>query len=395
MISIAFLTALSVAADEKPSSDALNKVRKDDVVAVCGDSITAGGYSLLIESYLSMCYKDVPVKTVKFGWPGDSMGSFWGRKCGAEPILSVHPSIVTLCYGMNDGGYKALGKDTARHYRNGMEKLVQELKKNGVRTVIIGSPTAVDTTTYRNKKNNLTASDYNSVLAALGDSAKQLAEEQGSVFVNIHDLMLDVMAKAKAKYGAEYHVAGKEGVHPSGNGNLVIAYAFLKAMGCDGNIGTITVDLSGGKAEASAGHKILSFKDGVVEVESSRYPFCFKGKPDDPSATSGIIEFFPFNEDLNRFKLVVTGQKAGSKIRVTWGQATKEYSSDNLAKGINLAADFIENPFCEPFGKVYWIIVDKKSKWETRQYAYILSRLPVLQEDMKKEIGGLDPGEQN
>ncbi len=41
------------------------------------------------------------------------------------------------------------------------------------------------------------------------------------------------------------------------NGHLVMAYAYLKGLGCDGNIGTITVDLDAKKAEATDGHKIV------------------------------------------------------------------------------------------------------------------------------------------
>jgi hypothetical protein len=388
-IAIAFASAAFV----MNFSVAEELVKKGDIVAVCGDSITAGGYSLMIENYLTMCYQDGPVRVVKFGWPGDAMGSFWGRKCGAEPILSLNPTIVTTCYGMNDGRYSALGKNTVKSYRDGLARIVDELRKNGVRQVIVGSPTAVDITTYKGK-NNLDAKGYNSVLAALRDGAKQMADEKGAGFVNIHDLMLDVMVKSKAKYGPAYHVAGDTGVHPAANGNLVIAYAFLKAMGCDGDIGTITLDLPSGKAEATKGHRVLSSAGGVVEVESARYPYCFKGKPDDPAGTSGIIEFFPFNEDLNRFKLVVTGHKNDSRIRVTWGKTSREYPAADLAKGINLAADFLDNPFCGPFQKVYWIIVDKKSKWEARQYAFILSRLPTILDNMGKKLADLKHDEQ-
>ena len=267
-----------------------DKLGKNDIVAITGDSITQAGYPLYIEAYLNMCYGNGPVRTIKFGWPGDSMGSFWGRKCAADPVLAFQPTVVTTLYGMNDAAYRTVGKDTVRHYRNGLVKMVEAYKKNGSCRVIIGSPTAVDTHTYQTK-NNLSAVQYNNSLGLLRDTAKEVAQEQGCQFVNIHDLMLEVMAKAKAKYGPEYHVAGKEGVHPSSNGLLVIAYAFLKAMGCDGNIGTITIDLANDKTNVTEGHKILSYHDGLLDLESARYPFCFKGKPDDPQATSGIIEF--------------------------------------------------------------------------------------------------------
>jgi hypothetical protein len=131
-----------------------------------------------------------------------------------------------------------------------------------------------------------------------------------------------------------------------------MTYAFLKAMGCDGAIGTITVDLAAGKAEGTAGQKIVSCQNGIAEVESTRYPFCFQGAPDKTEqSTASILNFLPFNADLNRYLLVVKGLKS-SKAKVTWGSVTKEFSADDLANGINLAAEFLINPFCDQFHKV-------------------------------------------
>ena len=187
--------------------------------------------------------------------------------------------------------------------------------------------------------------------------------------------MLDVMAKAKAKYGEDYAVAGGDGVHPDPNGHLVIAYAFLKALGCDGNIGTITVDLAANKATATDGHKVLAIKDGSVDIESTRYPFCFSGDPKSPDATTGIIEFFPFNQDLNRYTLIVTNPGPATKLKITWGTQSKEFPAADLAKGINLAAEFLNNPFSEPFKKVEQTIRQQQN-FETLLVKQILASLP-------------------
>ena len=63
----------------------------------------------------------------------------------------------------------------------------------------------------------------------------------------------------------------------------------LKALGCDGAIGTITVDLAGGTATGGDGQKILSCQNGSVDIESTRYPFCLTGSFDkpDPATTAG------------------------------------------------------------------------------------------------------------
>ena len=166
---------------------------------------------------------------------------------------------------------------------------------------------------------------YNKTLAAERDIARKVAEEQGVGFADVFDPMVEVMEKAKAKYGHAYHLAGGDGVHPDANGHLVMAYAFLKGLGCKGDVGTITVDLAANKAEATDGHQVKGVKDGEVEIESSRYPFCFYG--DDlktTGSTKGVIEFLPFNQDLNRLTLVVHNAPAGQEPEGHLGQGQQD-----------------------------------------------------------------------
>lgn len=144
-----------------------------------------------------------------------------------------------------------------------------------------------------------------------------------------------------------------------------MAYAFLKALDCDGNIGAIEVDLNSGESKVTEGHEIVSASTGVVLVKSSRYPFCFYGDPAKPDATSGIIEFLSFNEQLNRFVLVVRHAPPGTtRLKVTWGGHTKEFMAERLERGINLAAEFLDNPFSEPFRKVHEAVL-RQQRYET------------------------------
>jgi len=156
---------------------------------------------------------------------------------------------------------------------------------------------------------------------------------------------MDGMTKSKAAHGEGYLIA-PDGVHPSPNGHLAMAYAFLKALGVSGDIGTLTIDYTGNRAIGTAGHKVTGYKAGILDVESTRYPFCFSGKIDGTD-TLAMSAFLPFNEELNRFRLVV--QRAPARSLVTWGATTKEFTAAQLAAGINLAAEFPENPFVEPF----------------------------------------------
>ncbi|HEX4125519.1 MAG TPA: SGNH/GDSL hydrolase family protein [Tepidisphaeraceae bacterium] len=324
------------------------KLQPNDFLAIVGDSITEQRiYSVDMEDYLLMCKPVEPIRVMQFGWGGETSWGLFARL--DNDVLRFKPTAATTFYGMNDGAYSPQDPVKHKHYYDNQTAIVAAMKKAGVRLIVVGAPDPVDTFSFR--RNPKAAEMYNKTLADERDVCKQVADEQHVQYADVYDNMMDVMQKAKAKYGNDYLVCGGDGVHPGPNGHLVIAYSFLKALGCDGDIGAITFDMAADSATATDGHKILSAKNGVVQVESTRYPYCFTGNPKSPDATTGIIEFFPFNQDLNRFTLVVTNAKS-PKLKVTWGKTSKVFSSDELAKGINLAAEFLDNPFSAQFAKV-------------------------------------------
>jgi lysophospholipase L1-like esterase len=355
-------------------------LKEGDLVAICGDSITEQkDYSVDIEDYLLMCQPAASLQAAQFGWGGETSWGFLARM--ANDTLTFHPSVATTCYGMNDGGYAPLNPDRAKQYRDAQKGIVAAFKKAGVRVIVVGSPGCVDSQTFRNNSPEL-AVMYNKTLAELGDIARQVASEEGVLFADVHQVMIEAMAKAKAKLGANHQFAGGDGVHPGRNGHLAMAYAYLKALGCDGAIGTITVDLAAGTAEASAGHQVMSCAHGEVQLTSTRYPFCFSGDPAQPS-TRSAIDFLPFNQDLNRLTLVVT-HAPGENLAVTWGTQTKTFPAATLATGINLAAEFLDNPFVPFFAEVESHVRGQQI-YETPAVKNLLHNLPQYLELLPAE----------
>lgn len=344
-----------------------------DVVLVVGDSITEQKmYSVLIEDYLLMCNPIDGLRVSQVGWSGEVAAG--GNQRLEVSMLPFAPTVATLCYGMNDGGYGPIDEKRAKWYRDNQTSIVEKFKKAGVHTIVLGVG-AVDSQTYH--RNPEQAAVYNQTLSRLSDIDKEIAQQEGVTFADLHNTMVDAMAKAKAKYGKDYAVCGGDGVHPGWNGHLIMAYAYLKALGCDGNIGTITYDAAAGTADATAGHKIVSADKADIHVESTRYPFCFFGNPKDPNSTAGITEFFPFNDDLNRFVLIVKNAPA-KKVKVTFGKESKVYDSEAAAKGINLAAEFIDNPFGDAFRRVQSVI-QQQQPFETGATKQIFLALADLQ----------------
>ena len=62
---------------------------------------------------------------------------------------------------------------------------------------------------------------------------------------------------------------------------------------------------------------------------------------------------------------------------MTWGGATKEYDAATLARGINLAAEFLANPFSEPFKKVEEAVRNQQN-YETPLIKELLHRWPEM-----------------
>ena len=81
----------------------------------------------------------------------------------------------------------------------------------------------------------------------------------------------------------------------------------------------------------------------------------------------------PFNQDLNRFMLTVTNATA-ELYRVNWGDQSKTFTGAQLTAGVNLAAEFVLNPFSTRFALID-AAVSAKQDFETRQVKVALSRV--------------------
>lgn len=341
-------------------------------VAVIGDSITEQKlYSKYIECYLLACTGRDDITVFQFGWSGERADGFANRLVNDLGVF--HPTVATTCYGMNDGSYQPYNDGIGAAYEKNMTRVIDGLKAAGVGPIALGSPGGVDPDFF----NRLDGKVYNETLAKLRDIAKSLAEKNGLSFANVYDTMMSALPKSKEAFGKEYAPFGGDGFHPAPAGQLLMAQAFLKALGIDGAIGTITIDGKG--ATASEGHKVLSSTDGTVELESSRWPFCFDADPKNPGSTRSILPFTDFNEQLNRLTLVVKDLEA-PKAKVTWGSETKEFTKEQLGAGINLAAEFSATPFDASFQKLMEVVA-MKQQFETNAIKSLVTNFRLFAGD--------------
>lgn len=365
-----------------PALFAASQLPPNARVAIIGDSITEQKlYSKYMEAYLLACTGRKDIHVMQFGWSGETASGFAAR-C-VNDLAAFAPNVATTCYGMNDGGYQPWKDSIGQGYEANMRNVLKQLSAAGVKHIVVGSPGAVDSKFFGKRASfgeKDSAAGYNDTLAHLRDIAKKLAAESNQTFANVHNAMFDAMPKAKAALGDDYPVCGGDGFHPGPNGQLLMAYAFLKALGVDGDIGTITVDAKG-MATATDGHKVLSSGTGKAEIESTRWPFCFDADPRNANSTRSILPFAPFNQDLNRFTLKVKNLGA-AKAKVTWGNATQEFSKEQLEAGVNLAAEFSATPFDAQFGQLVGVL-GQKQNFETMMIKNLVTNFRQFANDAK------------
>lgn len=353
-------------------------LKPGDRLAICGDSITEQEmYSRLMEDYLTMCAPELNVSVRQYGWSGERAPGFLARM--TNDCLRFAPTVATTCYGMNDHEYHAYAPRIGQTYRESSLAIIEAFGAHGVR-VIQGSPGCVGKLPPWVKSGDGTVEDLNLSLCNLRNIGIEIAQRQKAGFADVFWPMLTAGVQARKLYGAGYAIAGPDGVHPSWAGHTVMAYAFLKALGLKGDIGTFTVDLRKNRIKVSQGHELIAAQDGEFQLRSSRYPFCGcldNGEgaasyppcgPDDVSKDSTIrsaMTLIPFNQELNRLTLVARNGKA-AQYKVTWGAESKTFSAEQLARGLNLAEEFPHNPFSAAFAKVD-AAVAAKQQYETKQ----------------------------
>lgn len=353
-------------------------LRPGDRLAICGDSITEQRmYSRIIEDYLTMCVPDLNVTVRQYGWSGERAPGFLARM--TNDCLRFYPTIATTCYGMNDHQYRPYQEEIGRMYRDTSKAIIEAFEARGV-AVIQGSPGCVGKVPGWVRTANGTVDDLNLSLCKLRNAGIEVARAENAGFADVFWPMITAGAAGKSRYGTNYAIAGADGVHPGWAGHTVMAYAFLKSFGLNGEIGAITVDLRRNEAEGTKGHAVSVFGMGEISIRSTRYPFCpcldadvASGSypvcgQDDPTRDNSIqsaMTLIPFNQELNRFMLTVKNAEA-RKYRVSWGEQRRTFTAKQLERGINLAEEFPCNPFSKAFGKVD-AAVAAKQEFETKQ----------------------------
>lgn len=294
-----------------------------------GDSITEQRiHTRYVMNYFALRYPDAKITFRNAGWGGDTaMGAL--RRLERD-VLSLKPDVVSICFGMNDACCGAFDKAAYARYINSMTDLVRTIRAAGARVVLL-TPGCVDP----DQKSWVPVeklSIYNPTLSRFAQGTKLLAEREHVPVYDINKLMMDVQDRAKRDDPAFTMIP--DSVHPSWPGQALMAYGLLKALGCDEQASSLTIDAARRRVSCDR-CKVTGLKASADSVTFSRtdnaLPTWF-----DPQAEA-IFRYCPIVDELNLYTFRVTGLQAGKWSLSVEGTSVGEFTADELAAGVNLA----------------------------------------------------------
>ncbi len=254
------------------SSHADPLLKNGDRVVFYGDSITEQKlYTRDIQNYFDVRYPEMKLRFFNAGWGGDVAPRALDRL--NRDVLSLNPTVVTLFFGMNDGGYTKVTPEIVKRYSDNMEGIVKALRAKNVR-VVVYTPGAVD----YDKRPALKDAQYNENLQALGAAAIEIAKKYGCAYADVHGEMLRVQDAAKAKDPNFSMIP--DAVHPNEDGHFVMAAAMLRGLGAEAMPPLVDAKIGAPKAP------------GMYEIKASansRLPLWIAPSATDLAQSSGLM----------------------------------------------------------------------------------------------------------
>ncbi len=292
-----------------------------------GDSITEQNlYTLYFELYMRSRWQDKRFRFVNVGWGGHRAADGLGRL--QRDVLGRDPDVVTVCFGMNDGQYRAPDRGVLRAYRRDLDALVRRVREGSRAAVAVLSPPPADT----DAAPALGLCRYNDTLERLTAAAEEVASAHGCTFVDVFHPVLQVQRLAKS-IRPDFCFT-PDGVHPDPVGHLVIAYHLLAGLGLVVPAASATIDAAAGQAlnaETCTIADLVSDSRSVrctLLAEAPPYPL-----PPEAAAAEGLV---PWTRELGHNRVSVVGLARGRYGVYSGPDPLGNFNAEELRRGVDV-----------------------------------------------------------
>jgi len=324
--------------------------KNGDKIVFMGNSITDGGhYHSYIWLYYMTHFPGMRIEVVNAGIGGDVCRQMLERL--DNEVFSKNPSIMTFTFGMNDTGYQNLPPakaDSVYAAKVGESlkyfKLMEaELNKHpGVKKIMLASPPYDETS----KIKSTPLLKKNAAILTLVAEQRNAAKRNGWGFIDFNSPMLAINQHGQ-QTDSTFTMESPDRIHPSNDGQMVMAYTFLNAQGLAGQkVAAVVINSKGKKIEKCDNCSLTDLAIGGNQVSfdylarSLPYPLdTIPGGFGRPARSQAdALKLISFTDDYNQEIISVKGLKDTSAYSVTIDKkAIGQWTGADFAKGINLA----------------------------------------------------------
>jgi lysophospholipase L1-like esterase len=374
-------------------------IKDGDRVVFLGDSITEQRlYTTYIEAYALTRHPDWKLWFRNVGWGGDTSWLrqrahpdekqlFAADEAGQQKmvedsvgrgltrdVLPLKPTVVTIKFGMNDHAYQKFREDIFGAYVRSQAQLAKVLQANGARVAFLTSQPIEE------KRPDPDKDVKNQSLRQFSDGLKDVAAKQGATFVDQFDPYMAIMLRERAADPGAF-IGGGDAVHPGPAGHTIMAWAILKGLGAPSLVSRAAIDGAAGKVLAAEGCRVANLKADKGTVGFDRSDDALP-MPVDPKAEPAL-KLAPILQDLNRYELQITGLPMGTYELSIDGEPAGKVSSDELAKGWNLATS--AGPITKQAQGVLALVFQKNNLFFQRWRAVQLFEFPAWAQSSEAE----------
>lgn len=363
-IATLFLLALAAITAAAPARADDFFIKDGDTVVMLGDSITEQHlYSNYVETWTVTRFPNWKLTFRNVGIGGDR--SVGGNQRFKRDVLAHKPTALTVDFGMNDASYQAFNPTLFKAYVDGLQGIANQAKEAGIRVAWI-TPQPLDGP----EQGPTALIGYNQTLEKFCEGTQQVAKKNEGLFVDQFHPYLSVLDKARAATPKYERITAGDAVHPGPPGQALMAAIILKGMKFPALVSSVEIDASGKSVTAAKNCKAsdVTEKEGIVSFKrlDEALPFF-------PPEAESILKWAPIRDEMNDYRLKVTGLKEGTyEVRID-GKAIAEYSADELGKGVNLAAAALKSgPIADQVKAVKEAVENKNKYFHDRIFRGVL-----------------------
>ncbi|WP_183575059.1 SGNH/GDSL hydrolase family protein [Mucilaginibacter sp. X5P1] len=343
-------TLISFSVIKGYSQAKLKPFTQGDRVVFMGNSITDGGhYHSYIWLYYMTHFPNMRIDCFNAGIGGDVSKQMLERL--NTDVFVKRPTVMTLTFGMNDTGYElypAAKADSVYQQKvkislQSFELIKAELQQHPeIKKIMIASSPYDETSKIKIRP----LLKKNTAMLVIAAEQQKTSKENNWGFVDFNTPMT-MINQREQRTDSTFTMQDADRIHPTNDGQMVMAYVFLNAQGLAGTkVADMAINAKNNKIEQQSNCKITGL---IVNSNTTKFTYLANslpypldtipsgfGRPERSQAQA--LKLIPFINDYDQEMLRVKGLDQTKAYALTIdGKAIGAWDGKAFVDGINLA----------------------------------------------------------